>query len=204
LSRKREVSTELVKYRCPSCGNYEEPYLHVNGFAFMLCSKCSTQFKTSTKVSANFRKFCSKTARKPTRSPTYYSSSERAVKTYLERAGLREGLDFFHNSRVRVEKKGKRIYYWFDFVIPSKKLVIEVDPEIWHRLGDRERSDSEKRKFVNGLGWKLISLNTEAVRKLNRQRKDSKTRPVVCRELDKMFYPGKRVTVILRNRKKKS
>jgi len=183
-----KVETKEVKYPCPKCGNYEKPYMYNSkGYALMLCSKCKCQYQTSTSVSANFRKFCSRIAKKPNRSPTYYSSSERAVKLYLERKGLIEGLDFFHNARVKATNgSGKKVYYWFDFVLPKLNLVIEVDPEVWHRLWGREKSDQAKRKFIESLkGWKLISLNSKDIQKLNRQKTPSK-RTKNCKLLDKI------------------
>jgi len=197
-----KVKTEEVTYPCPTCGVYNKPFMHNKaGFAFMLCSGCKVQYKTSTKVSANFRKYCSRIARKPNRSQTYYSSSERALKTYLERKGLIEGLNFQHNVRIRAgllkksqefkgtdgkKHKAEWKYYWLDFVIPELHLVVEVDPEIWHKLWGREKSDKEKKIFINSFSWELLSLNSEAIRKLNREADDSK-RPEACKKLDEMI-----------------
>jgi len=182
--------TELVKYRCPSCGHYNTPYFFDRkGHAFSLCEKCKAEYKTSTGTIANFRKFSSRQGKKPNRSPTYYSSSERTVKRYLEKYGLIENLDFFHNARVRDTNREKPVYFWLDFIIPSRKLVVECDPEVWHKLDGREESDKRKKDFIESLGWTFISLNNECIRKLNKSRK-GKDRPEECKELDGIIAGG--------------
>jgi len=148
--------TQYVTYPCPKCGTYNLPYMHNrDGYAFMLCSKCNVQYKTSTRVSASFRKFCSKVARQPNRDPTYYTSTEKKVKKLLDEFKYREGLDYFHNVRV---KNGKR-YYWLDFVIPLEHKVIEVSPSIWHRMWNRQSSDKRKYQFLQNNDFTVIEVN---------------------------------------------
>lgn len=189
MTKRSSVSTELVTYRCPSCKTFNKPYFHNRkGIAFTLCSECKAQYKTSTKASASFRKFSSRHGRKPNRSPIHYSSSERSGKKFLEKLGLVEGFDFFHNPRVEtVSVNGRKMYYWLDFVVPAVKLVIEISPEMWHRLDGVPEKDERKRKFIEDLGWTLIDLKTADVRRLNRTRPNSSKRTKVCRELDKIL-----------------
>lgn len=175
--RKEKVQTEEVSYPCPRCGNFEKPYMYSkDGYAYMLCSKCHTQYKTSTAVSANFRKFCSKVGSKPNRSPTYYTSSEEKVRRFLQRRGLLEGLDFFHNARIGPFENGnkRKVYYWIDFVVPSKRLLIECSPSIWHRMWNREEADKRKNQLVEQLGWTIIHLDEKELNQLNKKRKKSK------------------------------
>jgi len=96
-----------------------------------------------------------------------------------------EGFDFFHNARVKtINGNGRIVYYWLDFIIPIFKLVIEISPEIWHRLGDSPAKDERKRKFIEDRGWILKELKTADIRLLNRTKLGSKKRPAVCKELD--------------------
>lgn len=187
--KKSKIKTELVAYMCPSCKSFNKPYFHnKKGIAFSLCANCKAQYKTSTATSANFRKFSSRHGRKPNRQPNYYSSSEKAGKKYLENQGLVEGFTFFHNARVKTEnEKGRIVYYWLDFVIPTKKLVIEVSPEIWHKLGNVPEKDKRKRKFIEDMGWTLIELKTEDIKLLNRTKPRSQKRPTACWRLDRFF-----------------
>jgi len=174
---KAKIKTEVLKYPCPKCGTYHKPYMHdVKGFAYMLCTKCKTQYKTSTAVSANFRKFCSKVGSKPNRSPSYYTSSEEKIRRFLLRRNLNEGLDFFHNARIGpFENENKRkVYYWADFVIPSKKLIIEASPSVWHKMWNRESADRQKNLILRDLGWEVIHLDEKDMKQLNKRRKASK------------------------------
>ena len=191
--RKSKIKTELVAYMCPKCKSFNKPYFHnKKGIAFTRCTNCKAQYKTSTARSAKFRKFSSRHGRKPNRQPNYYSSSERAGKKYLENLGLKEGFDFFHNARVKTENaKGRIIYYWLDFVIPSKNLVIEISPEIWHKLSGVPEKDKRKRKFIEDMGWTLIDLKSEDIKLLNRTKLGSDKRPALCKKLDGMFKKWK-------------
>ena len=186
---KNKTKTELVAYMCPSCKAFNKPYLHnKKGVAFCLCSGCKAQYKTSTAVSANFRKLSSRCGRKPNRKPNYYSGSERAGKRYLEKLGLVEGFDFFHNARVRAKNaQGKVTYYWLDFAVPAKKLVIEISPEIWHKLRGVPEKDQRKRKFIESMGWTLIDLKSKDIKLLNRTKIRSSKRPTICKKLDRIL-----------------
>jgi len=157
------VETEEVEYPCPKCGHYEKPYMYNRkGYAYMLCSKCGVQYKTSTKVSANFRKLCSRVAKKPNRTQGYYTPIEKKIKQLLDKNGYREGIDYIHNCRVRNGKS----YYWLDFYIPSEHLVIEVDPKIWHTRWNREESDKRKYTFLKEQGLNVISVTEKDYKRI--------------------------------------
>jgi len=190
---KVEVETEVVEYPCPNCGTYNKPYMHTRtGYAYMICSNCKVQYKTSTKVSANFRKFCSKVARKPNRSQGYYTPQEEMVRKVLLELGLREGIDFVHNCRV----KNGRSYYWIDFMLHTRRLAIEVDPSVWHRkrsrmsldtpsdprdddwieidqsaspiVWNRGISDQRKEEFLVSNGFRVIHLSDSELKSIDR------------------------------------
>ena len=167
---EKDIKTEQVQYPCPICGLYFIPEYHQkNGIAVMKCKEHGL-FKTSVAVSLNFRKFCSKIARKPNRSPVYYTSSERKLRDILNGLGMIEALSFFHNSRIGFTNMNKRkTYYWLDFVIPSSKLVVEINPSIWHKFWKREDSDQRKKELIEKLGWKYIGLNEKEIDKLTKE-----------------------------------
>lgn len=187
-TRKRKVPTELVSYPCPTCGNYYLPEYHQkDGKAVMKCLEHGI-FKTSVAVSLNFRKFCSVVGSKPNRSPSYYSTSEAKVKRYLERRKLIEGIDFFHNSRIKCKLNGRIRYFWLDFILPKLNLVIEASPRIWHKMWNREEADARKRTLLKAMNLDLIELDEKDLRRLNKQRKKSRyPRPENCKKLDKIF-----------------
>jgi len=154
------AETEIVKYPCPKCGTYYEPVKHIGQYAYMDCKEHGL-FKTSKKVSLHFREFCSKIARQPNRNPNHYTSDELKVKQILDEFNLIENLDYFHNPRVRLNKR----YYWLDFVLPKVNWIIEVSPRIWHRMWNREEGDKRKYKGLSKLGYNIAIL-TDTNRKL--------------------------------------
>jgi len=157
--KNKKVKTEFIKYPCPTCGKYFLPYMDSSkGYAFMICPEHG-QFKTSISVSANFRKFCSKVARKPNRSPVYYTSTEKKFKKYLEDLGFKEGIDFWHNVRVRYHNGSRYVYYWIDFLMRMLDIGFEIDPKVWHSLWNRDKSDRIKVKRILGDGIRLLSLS---------------------------------------------
>ena len=193
------MKTEEVEYPCAKCGTYNLPYMHSKkGFAFMLCKKCKSQYKTSTAVSANFRKFCSRIAQKPNKSPGYYTSAELKVKNYLEKRGYKEGLSFFHNSRVPVIMDSKSRYFFPDFTIPEKKLMIGASPSIWHTRWARNNADDRFTLAMKKLGWEVINLDEKDLQQLNKKRTEGKKlgfnpdaqpyhRTENCKRLDSVF-----------------
>jgi very-short-patch-repair endonuclease len=101
------------------------------------------------------------------RDPTFYSTTELPIRKGLLNLGLKEGVDFIHEYRV-LGYKGERkqnVYFWLDFYIPSLKLAIEADGEIWHRFfhtakRDRKRDGLLRRKH----GIKVVRMNSFDVR----------------------------------------
>lgn len=172
---ENKIATEEVKYPCPKCGVYNKPYMHTRkGFAMMKCSKCGIQYKTSVAVSVNFRKFCSKIARKPNRSPSYYTSSELKIKRFLDSLGLIEGLSYFHNQRVPIIIETKQRFFWPDFTLPDFRLMLGASPKIWHELWSRNGADERFSKYMDNLGWMVIHLDEKDLKQLNKRRKISK------------------------------
>ena len=150
-----EQETQLVKYKCPTCGEYNEPYMHdTSGKAYCLCSSCNSQYVTLPKRNANFRRFCQRVSRKNTLAQSSYSKQELKIKEFLEKLGFREGLDFIHNARV----KSPTGYYWLDFYLPKKDLVIEYSPDVWHSLDNRKKSDERKLRFLEENNLDVIII----------------------------------------------
>lgn len=195
-----ETPTEVVKYPCAKCGKYFEPFMHTtDGYALMVCPEHG-QYKTSVKVSVNFRKFCKRLGAAPNRSPTYYTSSEEKIRRYLKNRGFIEGLTFFHNSRIGPFINGNKhkVYYWCDFCVPDKRLILEASPSIWHTRWNREGADERKKKFLQELGWNLINLDEKDLSQLNKKRTEGKKlgrnpnvkpyhRTSNCKRLDEIF-----------------
>jgi len=152
---EKKIETKLTQFPCPVCGQYFTPYLsRKDGKAMCECSKDGL-FETSIGVSKNFRKFCSKIARKPNRSPIYYTSFEYKIKRILENLGLIEGLDFWHNVRVKFNNKS---YTWLDFYIPRKDIIVRASPSVWHKMWSRGTADDRIKLFLESKGLNVIDI----------------------------------------------
>jgi len=177
----KKDKTEIVKYPCPKCGTYSKPFMHNrDGIAYMLCKKCNIQYKTSCRVSANFRKFCQKLGSKPNRTQGYYTSSEIKIKKYLNHLGLIEGKDYIHNCRFK--NIHNNCYYWVDFYLPFEKLIVEASPSVWHKMWGREKSDKKKVIYLTSLNLTVIILNEKDIASIDLRKK------VKCEKLDHIFY----------------
>jgi len=198
LKTNQQIPTEFTKFPCPSCGKYYKPYMtRRDGKAMCECREHGL-YETSIAVSKNFRLFCAKLGSAPNRDPHYYTSSEERVQRFLERRGLKEGLDYFHNSRVAVEVDGKRRYFWPDFVVPSKKIIIGASPHIWHQMWARNHADDRFSEAMKKLDWEVINLDEKDLQQLNKQRTEGKKlgfnpkaqpyhRTENCKRLDSIF-----------------
>ena len=170
-SLAKSPKTEIVKFPCPKCGIYYEPTSQVGGYAFMNCPKDGL-FKTSNAVSLSFRKFCSKLGGAPNRNPGYYTSEEDKVRRYLVKIGEVEGVTFFHNARIQaVNDKGNKVFYWLDFVLPIRRIVIECNPSIWHKMWNREGADIRKQTILGLLGLTLVEMTEDDVRTISFKKK---------------------------------
>ncbi|MHA1290750.1 MAG: hypothetical protein ACTSPB_25480, partial [Candidatus Thorarchaeota archaeon] len=140
-----------MKYPCPKCGVYYLPYKHEDGYAYMCCPADGV-FRTSIRVSFNFRKFCSKIASKPNRDPSYYTPGENKIRKLLIDKGLKEGKDFHHNYKFEIVANNRKRHYWVDFYLKDYGVVLEYSPSIWHRMWNREKSDRMKYKLLSDMG----------------------------------------------------
>jgi hypothetical protein len=147
-----------TKYPCPKCqSSYHTPVRHENGYAICECP-IHGEYRINVQLSFNFRRLCSIVASKPNRSPSYYTPPEKEVKAILEKIGLKENIDFYHNKPFK-DTDNKTIYYP-DFVVERPvKAIIGVDPRIWHSRWNRESSDYRKKLFFKRLGYMYISLS---------------------------------------------
>lgn len=60
---------------------------------------------------------------------------EEIMFSFLNELGLEKDKDFFYNNYF----KTKTSYKFPDFIIPSKKIIIECDGEYWHEDQDKEK-----------------------------------------------------------------
>ena len=73
-----------------------------------------------------------------------WSRSEHKVARILEKMGLLENLDFWHNFKLKSPFKGT---FELDFYLPKWKLVIECD-SFWHELGESKAKDKVRDQWV--------------------------------------------------------
>lgn len=87
-----------------------------------------------------------------------YTPEELIVERELENRGLKKGIDFYHNFRIK-QPKG---YFWLDFYLPKKRIDIEVNGKIWHKLNlekDKRRDAFLKRKRIT-----VVRINSDKIR----------------------------------------
>ena len=85
-----------------------------------------------------------------TTKPYYFTGPERVLRLFLEKQGLKEEMDWFHNKRL-----GR---YYPDFMIPKGHLIIEVDG--WPKHLNREKRDS----YLHSQGWDVLHLTGEEMK----------------------------------------
>jgi len=73
-----------------------------------------------------------------------WSSSEIKLKNILEKMGLLENLDYWHNFKVLSPLKGE---YKLDFYLPRWKTVIECD-SFWHDIGESRERDKLRDEWI--------------------------------------------------------
>jgi len=140
---------ELTKFPCPKCGVYYTPEQILKTKAIMKCKEHGL-FEIDINRSLNFRRFCSEIASKPNRSPFYYSSTELKIKKALE---ILKKI-FFHN--VGIELNNRK--YWLDFLVLNPISILSVNPSVWHKLWNREKSDKIKYQELIKLNIPVIVL----------------------------------------------
>lgn len=75
--------------------------------------------------------------------------------------------DFFHQWRILAISavEGQKVYYWLDFYLPSLKLAIEADGEIWHTFFDSAKKDRKRDILIlEKYGIKKARLTSFEVR----------------------------------------
>ena len=108
--------------------------------------------KKGTKHPENFRRLASEAA------INYYqngkwSKSEIKVKNILDKMGLVEEIDYWHNFRLKSPLGG---IFELDFYLPKWNLVIECD-SFWHDLGESKAKDKLRDEWVREkLGCKTL------------------------------------------------
>jgi len=121
----------------------------------MICNEHGL-FEVDIKKSLNFRKYCSELGSKPNRSPFYYTSLEEKTKKALDKLKI----VYFHN--VGIELEGHK--YYLDFYLPLYNTVIGVNPSIWHKIGDRDKSDKIKYELLEQYGFNILLLEDEELK----------------------------------------
>lgn len=80
---------------------------------------------------------------------------EKMVYAELTRLGI--PFLFLNDLRFRIPEIGLDKYYQADFVIPSIKLIIEVQGAYWHSKPKTVQSDAFKFAVYETLGWKVLA-----------------------------------------------
>jgi very-short-patch-repair endonuclease len=161
-----------------------------------------TQLKTSKLIPLNqriasssldwktrFRIIASKAPMR-NRDPTAYSTTELPIRDEFMNLGFSEGVDFIHEYRV-LGYKGERkqnVYFWLDFFIPSLKLAIEADGEIWHTFFDIVNRDRKRDRLLRRkYGIKVVRMSSSDLRSI--RIKSNLTKAILERCIELILSP---------------
>jgi hypothetical protein len=97
-------------------------------------------------------------------SQVYYSKEEKVIKRALDKLNFIEGISYIHNVCLPKKMSKRKCYYWIDFYLPEMRLAIEVSPDKWHK--DRPKQDAFKKKYIESLGVRFVSLNSETIERV--------------------------------------
>lgn len=140
-----------------------------NKYALIKCTHHGLRQISLARV-ANFRKQAIKHSTNNNRSPDDYTGAEKIVKDALiEKCHYIVGLDIFHNNKVScTDTKGRKYNLWFDFVIPCRRLIIEVSPEMFHNTPKKKMIESRKINFAHQHGYNIVILGTKELAKIDK------------------------------------
>lgn len=80
---------------------------------------------------------------------------EKMVYAYLMQLGIAFNYQTFHQVVIPELEFNK--WYRPDFIIPSLKLIIEVQGAYWHSQPDQIESDALKQTLMSQNGWKVVA-----------------------------------------------
>ena len=173
------VYRNRIKYRipCEMCGDIIERFQYSSSKNYV-CDYCKGLVKkktklyiapelleTRTKKEIQFDKAVEEIRRQVEDFGEYKKPIEIA-KTRAERYGsipeAMVAIELLHLKYkiVPQQKVGK---YKVDFAIPDKKMVVEVDGEVFHRY-DRKRDREAQIQLMLGLDWKIVRIPAEFIR----------------------------------------
>ena len=78
------------------------------------------------------------------------------IERIMQRALKKEKIKVVYNFPIR-SKYG----YIIDFAIPDKKIVIECDGEVWHKLGNQR--DRKRDAVLRKLGWEVLRFRGQEI-----------------------------------------
>lgn len=98
----------------------------------------------------------------------FYTKTEIPIRDALLKLGFTEEQSFYHQHRIfgYYGCRGQSVYYWMDIFIPSLRLDIEADGEIWHTFFNMKQRDRKRDSILRkSYGIKVIRLNSYHIRK---------------------------------------
>lgn len=151
----RLTKHEYKKVKCPECG--KEFKQHWKGPKKFCSTKCSSKHQLAVI-----------NAKEPTKKGT---KPEKAFAELLKEVGI----EFIFQYPVPWKKGWKK---WYDFYIPEKKLLIEVDGIYWHGKGiktgqlneqqwNTRRNDRLKNYLAKSRGYSLKRIWSSEIKSLN-------------------------------------
>jgi len=89
------------------------------------------------------------------RNDVYLTGIEKTVKRWLEGRGIK----FIPQYPLRGG-------YIADFVLPNRKIIVEVDGEKWHSSKERTKKDKFRDYMLKRAGWTTIRIKERDINKI--------------------------------------
>lgn len=64
-----------------------------------------------------------------------------------------------HNKEFAKMDKEHNTFYFYDFTLSHKKIIIEFDGSYWHSKEGAKERDEQKQKFIEDLGFKVLRID---------------------------------------------
>jgi very-short-patch-repair endonuclease len=82
-------------------------------------------------------------------------------------------------ARIKFRREVKFQRFYVDFLIESKKLIIECDGEYWHMNSRIQERDKRKERLLNSLGYLVFRFSGTSIGKISDEVLAAKVREMV-------------------------
>lgn len=177
ISYRDEGRITLYKVICNQCNSFFEHnrYNSSNAHTY-ICGRCKENSKVAedlylkVRKEERFERAVERIEKMVEITQDYKVAINRANK-YLHKKGWFQSTEEIMVAIELLKNKVKTIHqqkinrYTVDFVLPDKKIILEVDGDIFHSDLEREGKRDANILFAMGLDWYVVRIPTAKVNK---------------------------------------